>query len=272
MTHPLLDVMLDAARGEFPPVDGAVTFLPGLPGGNRAIVALTGHAFIAADLDAGDFDGIELDGFGAALAPAAVLRVAGDGRIGVNDVTLVARGTSRGTSAPTTTAWDDHPRVRYARRLRSNVVVRGDERGFVTLSEGLAGRTEMSIELADPAGSSGSRPTPDPRCRRWSTRGRLPVRGGVARQRTQPAFVPRRRLRSHRQRSHHRLLAAPVVRPNRAEAPLRRIGPQTRRNPSQCKGFLVREGGLELQSEVCSTVRSDPGNADLAGQMQTTVL
>jgi hypothetical protein len=156
MTHPLLDVMLDAARGEFPPVDGAVTFLPGLPGGNRAIVALTGHAFIAADLDAGDFDGIELDGFGAALAPAAVLRVAGDGRIGVNDVTLVARGTSRGTSAPTTTAWDDHPRVRYARRLRSNVVVRGDERGFVTLSEGLAGRTEMSIELADPAGSSGA--------------------------------------------------------------------------------------------------------------------
>jgi hypothetical protein len=155
MTHPLLDVMLNAARGAFPPVDGAVTFLPGLPGGNRAIVALTGHAFIAADLDASDFDGIELDGFGAALAPAAVLRVAGDGRIGVNDVTLVAPGTGRGTSAPTTTAWDDHPRVRYARQLRSNVVVRGDDRGFVTLSEGLAGRTEMSIELADPASSAG---------------------------------------------------------------------------------------------------------------------
>jgi hypothetical protein len=155
MTHPLLDVMLNAARGDFPPVDGAVTFLPGLPGGNRAIVALTGHAFIAADLDASDLDGIELDGFGAALAPAAILHVAGEGRIGVNDVTLVAQGTGRGTSAPITTAWDDHPRVRYARQLRSNVVVRGDDRGFVTVSEGLAGRTEMSIELADPAGSSG---------------------------------------------------------------------------------------------------------------------
>lgn len=155
MTHPLLDVMLNAARGNFPPVDGAVTFLPDLPNGNRAIVALTGHAFIAADLDAGDFDGIELDGFGAALAPAAVLRVAGHGEIGVHDVTLVAPGTGRGITSPITTGWDDHPRVLYARQLRTNVVVHGDDRGIVTLSEGLAGRTEMSIELAETVDSTG---------------------------------------------------------------------------------------------------------------------
>jgi hypothetical protein len=155
MTHPLLDVLLDAAQGRFPPVDGAVTFLPGLPDGNRAIVALTGHAFIAVDLVAADFGDIKLDGFGAALAPTAVLRVAGEGEIGVNDVTLVAPGTGRGMVTPITTAWDDHSRVLHARRLRTDVVVHGDDSGFVTLSVGLAGRTEMSIEIADTAGSSG---------------------------------------------------------------------------------------------------------------------
>ena len=73
MTHPLLDVLLDAAQGRFPPVDGAVTFLPGLPDGNRAIVALTGHAFIAGDLVAADFGDIKLDGFGAAIVPATAV-------------------------------------------------------------------------------------------------------------------------------------------------------------------------------------------------------
>ena len=84
---------------------------------------------------------------GATLAPAAVVRVAGDGEIGVNDVTLVATGTGRGTKSRVTTAWDDHPRVRHARRLRTNVTVYGDDGGFFTLSNGLAGRMEMSIEI-----------------------------------------------------------------------------------------------------------------------------
>src|SRR5690606_4528199 len=34
----------------------------------------------------------------------------------------------------------------------------------------------------------------------------------------------------------------------------------------------VGEGGLELRSEGFSTVRSDPGNTDLTGAIQTTVL
>jgi hypothetical protein len=40
--------------------------------------------------------------------------------------------------------------VRYARRIREGVRVHGDERGLVTLSDGLAGRTELSIELDAP--------------------------------------------------------------------------------------------------------------------------
>lgn len=36
--------------------------------------------------------------------------------------------------------------------------------------------------------------------------------------------------------------------------------------------LLVGEGGLELRSKGYSTVRSDPGNTDLAGEKRTTVL
>jgi len=155
MTHPLLDVMTSAAHGVFPRADGSVSFLPELPHGNRAIVALTGHAYIAAGLSAEHFDDVTVDGFGGALAPAAVLRVADGGVVGVHDVILVAPGTGTGLRTPVTSMWDGHDRVRHARHLRTAVVVYGDERGFVTVGHGLAGRPEMSVEIADSSSSAG---------------------------------------------------------------------------------------------------------------------
>ncbi len=155
MTHPLLDVMTSAAHGVFPPVDGSVSFFPELPNGLRAIVALTGHAYIAAGLGAEHFDDVAVDGFGGALAPSAVLRVADGGVVGVHDVILAAPGTGTGLRSPLTSMWDDHDRVRHARHLRTAVVVYGDERGFVTVGDGLAGRPEMSVEIADTNTSAG---------------------------------------------------------------------------------------------------------------------
>lgn len=155
MTHRLLDVLTRAARGEFPPVDGAVTLLEELSGGNRAIVAFTGHAYIAADLVRGDLEDLALDGFGAAMSPEVMLRVADGGEVGVNDVILAARGTGAGMTVPVTSMWDDHARVRHARHLRDDVQVFGDRRGFVTVGSGLAGRREVSIEIAETDHSAG---------------------------------------------------------------------------------------------------------------------
>lgn len=157
--HPLLPVLERAADGHHPPVDGGVTLLPELPDGNRAIVALTGHAFVCSPLSADDLADLGLDGFGAALDPTAILRVAEGGAIGVNDAILVARGIGGGTDVATTGQWDGHHRVDHARRLRRDVVVFGDERGFFTIAGGLAGRTELSIEVA--------RPGEDPGLGRW---------------------------------------------------------------------------------------------------------
>ncbi|MFJ8767672.1 GNAT family N-acetyltransferase [Streptomyces clavifer] len=150
--HPLLAAFTDAAYGRFPPCDGGVTVLPPLPGGRECSVAFTGHAVIATGLAAADVHARAVDGFGGSLAPDFLRHLAGPGGlIGVTDVTLTARGTG-GTPrlAELADEGDGHPRVLYARALRADVTVHGDERGLVTLAHGLAGRRELGIELHAP--------------------------------------------------------------------------------------------------------------------------
>jgi hypothetical protein len=144
----LLDHFIRVAEGRFHPVDGGVTYLPSLDRGLEAVVAFTGHAVIASRLGHADLGDLAPDGFGAALAPEVLLRLAGGGTVGVNDVTLCARGVGGG-ELPETAIWDDHYRVRHARQLRTDVTVYGDERGLITLGSGIAGRREMSIEIVD---------------------------------------------------------------------------------------------------------------------------
>ncbi|MGW2180634.1 hypothetical protein ACWCXX_21530 [Streptomyces sp. NPDC001732] len=150
--HPLLAHFIDASDGRFPPCDGGVTVLPPLPGGLECSVAFTGHAVIATALSAAEVHAGKPDGFGASLAPDFLRRLAGpDGWIDTLDATLTARGTGGPPRlAEQTEATDDHSRVRHARELRNNVEVHGDERGIVTLADGLAGRRELSIELHTP--------------------------------------------------------------------------------------------------------------------------
>jgi GNAT superfamily N-acetyltransferase len=153
MPHPLLQWFHDAADGRHPPVDGGVTFLPMLDDGREAVIAFTGHAVIASRLGSDDLVDLRPDGFGGALAPSVLLRLAAGGTIGVNDVTMVARGTGPaghgGVVLERTRRWDHHPRVEHARLVRRAVAVYGDERGFVTIGGGLGGRLELSIEIVD---------------------------------------------------------------------------------------------------------------------------
>jgi hypothetical protein len=150
--HPLLDRLLAAARGSFPPVDGGVTVVPPLDDGLEAIVGFTGHAVIATALSLEDLMKAGADGYGGATSPDMQRRIAGpDGWIDVHDVTLVGCGLGDDGSRPLLARRNDlmeHPRVAHARSVRGDVRVHGDERGLVTLARGLAGRTELSLELA----------------------------------------------------------------------------------------------------------------------------
>jgi hypothetical protein len=139
---------MDAADNCFPPVDGRVTVLPPLPGGLECSVAFTGHAVVATAMTDQAVYALGPDGFGESLSADFLRHLAGPtGWIGVTDATLTARGTGGPPRLTELTDADDHPRVRHAQWLRTNVQVYGDERGLITLADGLAGRRELSIEL-----------------------------------------------------------------------------------------------------------------------------
>ena len=157
----ILRALMDATDGRFPPVDGGVTFTSAFDGPQgttlHAVVAFTGHAFIATSVAPSAILAAGADGYGMASSPDVLLilgRAHGDcASFGVTDATLFARGRAQGPSPLLSERSDleDHHRVRHARKLRHDVRVYGDARGLVTLGHGLAGRLEMSVE-AEPAG------------------------------------------------------------------------------------------------------------------------
>jgi hypothetical protein len=149
--HPLLRYLLDAAEGRFPPADGAVTVVPALPGGLECSVAFTGHAVVATSLPSARVRAQRPDGFGGSMSPDFLRWLAGPGGwIGVIDATLTRGGTGGDPRLRPRDDAGEHPRVRYATEVRTSVRVFGDDRGLVTLAEGLAGRTELSLELHRP--------------------------------------------------------------------------------------------------------------------------
>jgi hypothetical protein len=144
--HPLLAIFHDAAAGAFPDADGGVTHLPALGGGWEAVVCFTGHAYIASRLGPADLADLAPDGFGGALHPGILLRMAGPGgAVGSIDLTMFAQGLGGGAMSPNPDL-DDHPRVRYARARRDDVQAYGQADGLFTLGVGLGGRWEMSVE------------------------------------------------------------------------------------------------------------------------------
>ena len=101
----LLRALLDAADDNFPPVDGRITVLPPLAAPPEsaaagyeinAVVAFTGHAFIATSVDQTSLIAAGADGYGGASSPDVLRLIAGiastsasTSQIGVLDATLV---------------------------------------------------------------------------------------------------------------------------------------------------------------------------------------
>lgn len=154
--HPLLNVLLAAAAGTYPAVDGGISCLPPLPGGKEAVVCFTGHAYVASRLAQPELIALGADGFGGARRPQVVMAMASGGFIGTEDMTTVAVGLGGG-GLPLRVDLDAHPRVRHARTVRSDVRVYGDDAGLVTVSIGLAGRTEVGVEVFEPGKGNGRR-------------------------------------------------------------------------------------------------------------------
>jgi hypothetical protein len=154
MTHPLLGVLVDAARGRPPAPDGAVEVLPGLPGPVDAVLAFTAHHLVVADVDPELVAARLPDGdLAAPMSPAFLAWLGGllGSRPGSLDVVLAAEGLRGAPPLELARVADPgrHPRLVEALRHRSDVEAWSDpERaGLLLLGRGLAGRRELAYEV-----------------------------------------------------------------------------------------------------------------------------
>ncbi len=156
VVHELHRVLLDAASGRFPPVDGGVDVVAPMAGDHHAVVEFTGHSFVLTDRDRDDVLALGADGFGGASHPDLLGGSRGPTAGSVRSTQCWPLGASAATGdRPERDDLDDHPRVVRSRHHRRDVGVYGDETGVVTIGRGLVDRLEMSVEVF-PAGSAGA--------------------------------------------------------------------------------------------------------------------
>ncbi len=147
----MIDLLHAAARGSFPPEDGRTEVVGAVAGAPAAVLSFTSHHVVAADVPAGEVlarvDPQDLKG---PLAPGVLAWLAERTGLvaGSLDVVLAwVAGTAGGVPVREVEP-GDHPRVVRARRWRSDLRVFEGEGGMVLLGRGLAGRLELSVEVA----------------------------------------------------------------------------------------------------------------------------
>jgi hypothetical protein len=154
--HPVGRLLREAADGRFPPVDGGWHRVPQWRLGLSAVLAFTGHAVFAVDdrVSADTLAALGADGFGGATDPRLVTTVAGpNGWIDSLDLVLIASGTAGRTQLVPRPDLSSHARARFASDIRDEVEVwaaapgTGKDGAVVTLSRGMGGLAEISIEL-----------------------------------------------------------------------------------------------------------------------------
>ena len=151
----ILELLHAAARGAFPPEDGRTEIVGAAVGAPAAVLSFTAHHVVAADVPADEvlarIDPADLKG---PLAPGVLAWLAERTGLAAGSLDVVlAWVPERATSAGPVVrevAPGDHPRVARARRWRRDLRVFEGEDGMVVLGRGLAGRLELSVEVAAP--------------------------------------------------------------------------------------------------------------------------
>jgi GNAT superfamily N-acetyltransferase len=147
----VIDLLHAAARGRFPPVEGGTVVVAAVAGAPAAVLSFTAYHVVAADvppdevlarIDPQDLKGPLAPGVLAWLAERTGLMA------GSLDVVLAwVAGTAGGVPVREVEP-GDHPRVVRARRWRSDLRVFEGDGGMVLLGRGVAGRLELSVEVA----------------------------------------------------------------------------------------------------------------------------
>ncbi len=151
--HPLGELLDNVAAGLFAPADGRVEVVPSPGGRADAIVGLTGHFMLAADIDPAEVAArLPAGDFSAPMSAETLQWLAR--RLGSTPATfdaLLCRGGS-GAGAPD---WmhevdeSDHPRVARASRYRRDVrvFVADDDTAVLAVGRGVCDRWEFGFEV-----------------------------------------------------------------------------------------------------------------------------
>jgi hypothetical protein len=155
----LADVVARIEAHERLPADPWLELVPPPSPGRAAVLAFPAHFVVAADVDRPWVDSLipEVD-FAAPLGPPFLYALEERLRLaaGTIDAVLLAEPVSGDPPIELTPVRDsDHPRVRRARRYRSDLRVWTTAFGVLMIGRGLAGRWETAVEVHDGAHNRG---------------------------------------------------------------------------------------------------------------------
>ncbi|MFJ5272194.1 GNAT family N-acetyltransferase [Streptomyces sp. NPDC088358] len=156
MGDTLRGILDAAARGVFPPPDGATTVVPQHAPRDAGVLAFTAHSVVFTDEDPRwvreTLAGVGCDALAAAVNPrflAAFMDRTGRSHDAV-DLLLAAAPTPGRPAVDLAEIGDPgHPRAVRARRHRDDVRVWAAGAGVLVLGRGVAGRLEAAVEVAE---------------------------------------------------------------------------------------------------------------------------
>ncbi|MET7686041.1 GNAT family N-acetyltransferase [Streptomyces sp. NPDC005423] len=152
----LRDILDAAAHGLFPPADGRTTVVPQASERDAGVLAFTAHAVVFTDEDPrwvyDTLAAVGCDVLAAPMNPRFLTALLD--RTGRTAETVDAMLVGAPLPGVPEVALEEirdggHPRIVYARRRRDEVRAWTTEGGVLVLGRGIAGRPEVSVEVAE---------------------------------------------------------------------------------------------------------------------------
>ncbi|MEU0335503.1 GNAT family N-acetyltransferase [Streptomyces sp. NPDC006193] len=154
----LRDILDAAAAGVFPPADGGTTVVAQPSPRDAGVLSFTAHSVVFTDEDPKwvheTLRGLDCDPLAAAMNPrflTALLDRTGRRTETVDAVLVGDPLPGEPPLALTEIADAGHPRIRYARGRRDEVRAWAAGGGVLVMGRGVAGRLEVSVEVAEDA-------------------------------------------------------------------------------------------------------------------------
>ncbi|MEV5438014.1 GNAT family N-acetyltransferase [Streptomyces sp. NPDC052682] len=162
MARTLRNVVDAAGRGVFPPADGATTVVPQPSARDAGVLAFTAHSVVFTDEDPAwvyaTLRSLDCDPLAATMNPRFLAAfMARTGRVCETVDALLVGSPLPGEPPLGLERIEDpgHPRIAYARARRDDVRAWRADGGVLVLGRGVAGRLEVSVEVAQAARQRG---------------------------------------------------------------------------------------------------------------------